>query len=135
MQAVALIRHRGTQPPTIAVMRRKVLAGGIQRPLVPILRRAEPILPRAAATAAVVHLMLAVGEVHHTAAVVAAGRMAVADPMVEAAVLTAIVKISEISIFQKGLPLTNAAGLFFLSPGDPSPIQHAASQLSLCARV
>jgi hypothetical protein len=86
-------------------MRHKVFAAGTQR-----LR--EPTLLRAAATAAVVHLMLAAGEAHHTAVVVA-GRMVVAAEVLTAvgAVLTAIVKISEISIFQEGPSLLNAAGL------------------------
>lgn len=98
MQAVAPTRRKEMRPPTHAAMRHKVLAAGTQR-----LR--EPTLLRAAATAAVVHLMLAAGEAHHTAVVVA-GRMVVA-----AEVLTAIVKISEISIFQEGPSLLNAAGL------------------------
>jgi hypothetical protein len=98
--AVVPTRRKGTPLPTPAAMRRRVLAGGTQR-----LR--EPTPPRAAATAAVALLMLAVGAVHPT--VVEAAEV----PMAVAAVLTAIVKISEISIFQKGLSLLNAVGLLF----------------------
>ena len=97
MLVVVHTRLKGTRPPTRAAMRRKVLAGGTQR-----LR--GPTLPRAVATAAVALLMLAAGEALLTAGVVA-------GPMAVAAVLTAIVKISEISIFQKGPSLLNAAGL------------------------
>ncbi len=107
MPAVALIRPKGTRPPTRGAMRPKVLAGETQRLRVPILRRAAPILPRAAVTAAAVHLMLVAGEVHPT--VVEAAEV----PMAVAVVLTAIVKIGRISIFQKGPSLLNAAGLLF----------------------
>ena len=98
MLVVVHTRLKGTRPPTRAAMRRKVLAGGTQR-----LR--EPILHRAAATAAVAHLMLAEEAVHPTVVEAAEVHMGVA------AVLTAIAKISEISIFQKGPSLLNAAGL------------------------
>jgi hypothetical protein len=107
MLAVALTRRKETRPRTIAAMRRRVLAAGTRRLLVPILRRAAPILPRAAVTAAAVHLMLVAGEVHPT--VVEAAEV----PMAVAVVLTAIVKIGRISIFQKGPSLLNAAGLLF----------------------
>jgi len=99
MLAVVPTRRKGTRLPTAAAMLHKVLAAVTQR-----LR--EPTLRRAAATAAAVHLMLAVEEVHPTV-VAAEVHMAVA------AVLTAIVKLSEISIFQKGPSLSNAAGLLF----------------------
>src|SRR5271154_3051054 len=99
MLVVVHTRLKGTRPPTRAAMRRKVLAGGTQR-----LR--GPTLPRAVATAAVALLMLAAG-----GGLLPAGGGVVAGPMAVAAVLTAIVKISEISIFQKGPSLLNAAGL------------------------
>jgi hypothetical protein len=51
--------------------------------------------------------MLVAGEVHPT--VVEAAEV----PMAVAVVLTAIVKIGRISIFQKGPSLLNAAGLLF----------------------
>jgi hypothetical protein len=98
MQArVAPTRRKETHRATIAVIRRKVVAR-IRRPH-------EPILLRAAATAVVAPLIPAVGEVHPTAVEV------VELPMAVAAVLTAIVNISDISAFQKGPPLSNAAGL------------------------
>jgi hypothetical protein len=94
MVAVALTLRREA---AIAAIRRKVL--------VRTRRPHEPTLPQAAATAAEVLLIPAVGEVHPTV-VVAGVPMAVA-----VVVLTAIVNISEISSFQKGPPLSNAAGL------------------------
>jgi hypothetical protein len=100
MLAVVPTRRKGTRLPTPAAMLHKVLAAATQR-----LR--EPTLRRATATAAAVHLMLAVEEVHPTVVEAAGVHMAVA------AVLTAIVKLSEISIFQKGPSLSNAAGLLF----------------------
>src|SRR5277367_1904915 len=100
MLAVVPTRRKATRPPTRGAMRPKVLAGGTQR-----LR--EPILHRAAATAAVAHLMLAEEAVHPTVVEAAEVHMGVA------AVLTAIAKISEISIFQKGPSLSIAAGLLF----------------------
>lgn len=111
--AVVPTRRKGTRLTTIAVIRRKVLAVGTRRLRVPILRRAAPIPRRAAVTAAVVHLIQAVGEALLTGVVVAEVHMAVA------AVLTAIAKISEISTSEKGPPLLNAAGLFFLRTRDP----------------
>jgi hypothetical protein len=103
MQAVVPTRRKEMRPPTHAAMRHKVLAAGTQRLHVPILRRAAHILPRAAATAAVAHLMPAVGEAPLMAAAAVLTAVVV--------VLTAIVKISEISIFQEGPSLSNAAGL------------------------
>ena len=99
MLAVVPTRRKGTRLPTPAAMLHKALAAVTQR-----LR--EPTLLRAAATAAVALLMLAVAEAPPMVAVVE-------RPMAVAAVLTAIVKLSEISIFKKGPSLSNAAGLLF----------------------
>ena len=101
MLAVVPTRHKGTRPPTRAAMRHKVLAEETQRPR-------EPTLPRAAAMAVAALHILAVVEVHPTVVVAAVVPMAVVG-----AVLTGIAKICEISIFQKGPSLSNAAGLLF----------------------
>jgi hypothetical protein len=90
--AVALTRHKGTRPRTIAVIPRQLAR--TRRPPVLIPHPAVPTLLLAAATAAAVPLTLAVAEAPPTAAVVE--RL-----MAVAAVLTAIVKINKISAFRK----------------------------------
>jgi len=88
LAVVALTRRKGTRPPTIAIIPRRLAR--TLRPLVPIPRQAEPIRLRAAATAAVALLMLAVAEAPRTVAVVEA-------PTAVVAVLTAIAKTNKIS--------------------------------------
>lgn len=107
--AVALIRHKGTRPPTIAAIPRRLAR--TRRRLVLIPRRAALTRLLAVATVAAEALLMPalVGAPHAVAVEDLPIAVAAVDLlMAVGAVLTAIVKISAI---QKGPPLFNQAGL------------------------